>query len=74
MSILVAQFKDAKEADFIAQLIQKVQGKKGKVNVMSDAEWEDYVLGRMAEESEAEGGVVKREEVSKHFRKNGINF
>ena len=74
MNILVAQFKDAKEADFIAQLIQKIQGKKGKVNVMNNDEWEDYVLGRMADEAEREGGNVPRTEIAKHFRKHGVDF
>ncbi len=74
MSILVAQFKEAKDADFIAQIIQKIQGKKGKVNVMNDEEWEEYVLGRLADETEAEGGTVSRAEISKHFKKHGVNF
>ena len=74
MSILVAQFKEAKDAAFVAQIIQKIQGKKGKVNVMNDEEWEDYVLGRLADDSEAEGGTVSRTEISKHFKKHGINF
>ena len=74
MSILVAKFKEAKDADFIAQLIQKIQGRKGKVNVMSDDEWEDFVLGRLADEAETEGGTVSRTEVAKHFRKHGVDF
>ena len=74
MSILVAQFKNMRDADFIAQLIRKIQGKKEKVNVMSDEEWEDYVLGRLADEAEAQGGSVSREEIAKHFKKHGINL
>jgi hypothetical protein len=42
MSVLVAQFKKAGDADFIAQLIQMIQGKKGKVDVMTDEEWEKW--------------------------------
>lgn len=74
MNILIAEFKDVKDADFIAQLIQKLQGKKGKVNVMNDAAWEEYVLGRMADKAEREGGTVTRATVAKHFRKHGVDF
>ncbi len=74
MSVLIAQFKDVSDADFIAQIIKKIQGKKSKVNVMSDEEWEDHVLGKLADESEKEGGTVSREEITKHFRKHGVNF
>jgi hypothetical protein len=74
MSILVAQFKNMRDADFIAQLIRMIQGKKEKVNVMSDDEWEDYVLGKLADEAETQGGTVSREEIAKHFKKHGINL
>jgi hypothetical protein len=42
--------------------------------MMNDDEWEDYVLGRIAVESEREGGTVPRSEVSKLFKKHGIDF
>ncbi len=74
MSVLVAQFKDVSDADFIAQIIKKFQGKKSKVNVMSDEEWEENALGKLADAAEKEGGTVSRAEIAKHFRKHGVNF
>lgn len=74
MNILVARFNKTQDAEFVAQLIHKLQGNKGKVNVMSEEEWEDYVLGRLAEQSEAEGGTVSRAVIAKHFKKHGVNF
>ena len=74
MSILIAQFKDDTDADFAAQIIKRIQGKKEKVNVMTDEDWEDYVLGKMAEKAEKEGGTVSREKIAQTFKKHGIKF
>ena len=71
MSVLIAQFKNETDADFVAKLIRKM---KDKVKVMDEKSWEDYLLGLMIEETEMEGGEVSRKEISKIFKKNGINF
>jgi len=74
MSVLIAQFKNVRDADFVAQLIKKIQGKNNKVNVMSDEDWEDYRLGKIADEAELEGGTIPHEKISQSFKKHGINF
>ena len=71
MTRIVADIKNGKDADMIYRLIKKFNA---KVRIMNDAEWEDYVLGRMAAESEEEGTTVSRAEVSKWFKQYGINF
>ena len=71
MNVVIAQVKKNNDADLIARFIRML---KGKAKVMTEQEWEDYVLGLMALESEKEGGTVPREEISRFLKKNGIDF
>ena len=71
MTRIIADIKDKADADAIFRVIKKFNA---RVKVMNEQQWEDYVLGRMAAESEREGTTVSRAEVSKWFKKHGINF
>ncbi len=71
MTRIIADIKDKNDADTIYRVIKKFNG---RVRKMTDEQWEDYILGLLAEEAEAEGGTVKREEISKIFKRHGINF
>ncbi len=71
MTRIVADIRDKADADIIYSIIKKYTA---RVKKMTDKQWEEYVLGRMAVESEEEGETVSRQEVSKWFKKYGINF
>lgn len=71
MTRIIADIKDKADAEAIYRVIKKFNA---RVKMMDDEEWEDYILGLMAMESEAEGGVVPRKEISKWFKTHGINF
>lgn len=71
MTRIVANIKDKADADIIYRVIKKFNA---RVKMMNDRQWEDYVLGQMAAESEREGDTVSRTEVSKWFKKHGVNF
>lgn len=71
MTRIIADVKNESDADTIYRVIKKFSA---KVKMMNDNEWEDYILGLMAEEAEAEGGTVPREEIVKIFKRHGIDF
>ena len=68
---LSADFKNKADAETIYRVIKKFNA---KVKMMNEEEWEDYILGLIAMESEAEGETVPRSEVSKWFKEHGIDF
>ncbi|NNM94350.1 MAG: hypothetical protein HKL88_02670 [Bacteroidia bacterium] len=71
MTRIIADIKNSADAETIYKVIKRF---KVKVKMMNEHQWEDYVLGRMAAESETEGETVSRKEVSKWFKKYGIDF
>jgi len=71
MTRIIADIKNSADAEIIYSIIKKF---KAKVKMMDDRQWEDYVLGRMAAESEKEGTTVSRKQVSQWFKKYGIDF
>ena len=71
MNFVIAQIKKDNDANLIARFTRML---KGKAKVMTEEEMEDYVLGLMARESEKEGGTVSRQEISRFFKKHGLNF
>lgn len=71
MNVVIAQIKKENDADLIARFIRMLNG---KAKVMTEEQWEDYILGLMAQESEKEGGTVSRKEISRFLKKHGINF
>ncbi|MBI4931374.1 MAG: hypothetical protein HY841_11465 [Bacteroidetes bacterium] len=71
MTRIIADIKDKQDADTIVRVIKKF---KGKVKTMTDEQWEDYILGLLAEEGEADKETVSRAEVAKWFRKHEIDF
>ena len=71
MNVVIAQIEKNNDADLIARFIRML---KGKAKVMTEDEWEDYVLGLMARESEKEGATISRQEMSRFLKKNGIDF
>ena len=71
MTRIVADIKNKADAEAIFRVIKKFNA---TAKMMDEQDWEDYVLGKMAEEAEAEGGVVPREKIAKVFKKHGINF
>jgi len=71
MNVVIAQVKKDGDADLIARFIRML---KGKAKVMTEDEWEEYVLGMMARESEKDGKTVSRKEISLFLKKNGITF
>ena len=71
MTRIVADIKDKADAEAIFRIIKKFNS---TVKMMDEQDWEDYVLGKMADEAEAEGGTVPREKIAKAFKKHGINF
>ena len=71
MNVVIAQVKKDGDADLIARFIRML---KGKAKVMTEDEWEEYVLGMMARESEKDGKTVSRKEISLFLNKNGITF
>ena len=71
MSVIISQIKNSDDANLVTMLIKKFTK---NVKLMSDEQWEDYILGLMAEDAEAEGGTVPREEIAKIFKKHGIVF
>jgi len=71
MTRIIADIKDKADAEAIYRVIKKFNA---KVKMLDEQEWEDYVLGKMADEAESEGGTVPREKIAQSFRKHGINF
>ncbi len=71
MTRIVADIKNKADAEAIFRIIKKFNS---TVKMMDEQDWEDYVLGKMADEAEAEGGTVPREKIAKAFKKHGINF
>lgn len=71
MTRIIVDIKDKADAETIYRVVKKFNA---KVKMMDEDEWEDYVLGKMAEEAEAEGGTVPREKIAQHFKKHGIDF
>ena len=71
MTRIIADIKDKADAEAIFRVIKKIGA---KVKMMDDQEWEDYILGLIAQEAEAEGGEVPRAEISKWFKTYGIDF
>jgi len=71
MTRIIADIKDRADAEAIYSVIKKFNA---KVKMLDEEEWEDYILGKMAEEAEREGGTVPREKIAQVFRKHGIKF
>ena len=71
MTRIIADIKNKTDAAIIYQIIKKFNA---RVKMMNARQWEDYVLGKMAVESEKEGTTVSRAEISKWFKEYGINF
>ena len=71
MTRIIADIKNKADANAIYLVLKKFNA---NVKMMDEQQWEDYILGIMALESEEEGTTVSREEVSKWFRKYGIDF
>jgi hypothetical protein len=71
MTRIIADIKNRADAETIYRVIKKFNA---TVKMLDDEEWEDYVLGKMAEEAEKEGGTVPRAEISKLFKTYGIDF
>ena len=71
MSIIITQIKNNNDANLAAMLMKKFTK---NVKMMSEEQWEDYILGLMADDAEAEGGTVPRAEIAKIAKKHGIIF
>ena len=61
MTRIIVDIKSKTDAVIIYQIIKKF---KANVKMMNAKQWEDYVLGKMAAESEKEGATVSRAEIS----------
>lgn len=72
MTRIIAEIKNKSDVELIYRFLTRF--KTGKVRMMNEEEWEDFVLGKMAEESEKDMETVPRKEISKWFKKHGINF
>lgn len=70
MSILILEFEEKKDA---SQILKLAKERKGKGRLIKEGEWEDFMLGKLIEKSEAEGGEVPLEKVFQKLRKNGNN-
>jgi hypothetical protein len=71
MTRIIAEIKNKADAAAIYRVLKKFNA---NTKMMTEKQWEDYVLGKMAAESEAEGSTVSRAEISKWFRQYGIDF
>jgi len=71
MTRIIIDIKSKNDAAVIYNAIKKFNA---SIKVMNEKQWEDFVLGKMAAESEAEGSTVSRAEISKWFRQYGIDF
>ena len=71
MSVIISQINNANDANLVTSLIKKFTK---NVRQMSDEQWEDYILGLMADDAEAEGGTVPRKEIAKIAKRHGIIF
>jgi hypothetical protein len=58
-TVVVAQFKSKRDADFVAKLIKKF---RKNAEVMKGDRWEDYYLGKMIEEGEKNGEEISENE------------
>ena len=70
MTRIIADIKDQADADTIFRVIKKFNA---RVRKMDDQQWEDYVLGIIAQDAEKSRDVSGME-VSKIFRRHGIAF
>jgi hypothetical protein len=71
MTRIIADIKNKADAEAIYRVLKKFNS---AVQMMDEEDWEDYVLGKMADDAEAEGGIVPREKIAQSFKKHGINF
>ncbi len=68
MSVLIARFSNKRDAKISARNAQK---HRNTVKLVEDAAWEDFILGKLIEQAEKEGGVVPIEKVLTNLRTNG---
>jgi hypothetical protein len=71
MTRIIIDVRSKTDAAAIYRVIKKFNT---RVKMMNEKQWEDFVLGKMAAESEKEGTTISRTEISKWFRKYGIDF
>ncbi len=60
-SVLVARFKNKKDANFVASLIKKF---RKNTKVLQGEAWEDLYLGEMIEEGMKDKGEISEKEFS----------
>ncbi|MDR2206537.1 MAG: hypothetical protein LBE36_10345 [Flavobacteriaceae bacterium] len=65
MTVLVAKFKNKREADRAASVIRKMQE---NVEVVNGEYWEDFYLGQMIDEGMKEKGSVSLASIRKKLR------
>ena len=71
MTRIIIDVRSKNDAAVIYRAIRKFNT---RIKMMNEKQWEDFVLGKMAAESEKQGTTVSRKEVSKWFRQYGIDF
>lgn len=65
---------DVKSKNDAAAIYRAIRRFNTRIKMMNEKQWEDFVLGKMAAESEKEGTTASRKEISKWFRQYGIDF
>jgi hypothetical protein len=66
MTVLVAKFRNKREAELAASYIRKM---KNKPVVMKEKHWEDFYLAEMIDEGMNEKGIVPLEKIRKKLGK-----
>jgi hypothetical protein len=65
MTVLVAKFKNKREANFAASAIRKIQK---NVEMVNGKHWEDFYFGQMIDEGMKEKGNVSLTDIRKKLR------
>jgi len=66
MTVLVAKFKNRREASLAASFIKTM---KKEVRIVSEKDWEDFYMAQMIEEGMNEKGEVPLEKIKKKLQK-----
>jgi hypothetical protein len=66
MTVLVAKFKNKRDAQLAASFIENM---KEKVEIMKEENWEDFYLAQLIDEGMKEKGEVPLERIRKKLRK-----
>lgn len=66
MTILVAKFKNKREADAMAVIISALSK---KINVLKGEHWDDFYMAQMIDEGMKEKGSVSIDSIRKKLRK-----